>query len=98
MAHASGAGHDRLPPITPGEILREEFLTPMDLSARALSKAMGVPLSRLSMILSGKRAISAETAILLSRHFGNSAEFWMNLQSHYDLEVARDRMGLSAAA
>ncbi|MFZ6765303.1 HigA family addiction module antitoxin [Pseudoroseomonas sp. WGS1072] len=89
---------DLLPPITPGEILREEFLEPLGLSARALSKAMGVPLSRLSMILSGKRAITAETAILLGRHFGNSAEFWMNLQTHHDLEVARDRMGVAAAA
>lgn len=87
---------ETIPPVTPGEILRDEFLEPLNLSARALAKAMDVPLSRLSMILSGRRAITADTALRLARHFGNSAEFWMGLQVRHDLNEARGRMAVAA--
>lgn len=78
-----------LPPITPGEILSEEFLKPLEMSARALARDLGVPPNRITAILRGRRAITAETAILLSRQFGTTAEFWMNLQTAHDLRVAR---------
>lgn len=73
---------------TPGEILEEEFLKPMGLSQSALAVRMGVPRMRISEIVRGKRAISAETAILLGETFGVSARFWMNLQTSHDLAVA----------
>ena len=73
--------------ISPGEILDEEFLKPMGLSQSALAERMGVPRMRISEIVRGKRAISAETAILLGETFGVSARFWMNLQTSHDLAV-----------
>lgn len=82
----------RLPTITPGEVLAEEFLKPMGLSARALARAIGVPPNRVTAILSGERAITADTALRLAGHFGTSAEFWMNLQTSHDLEAARSAM------
>ena len=85
-----------LPNATPGEVLKLEFLDPLHLSARALARDIGVPPNRITEILNGERAISAETAILLSRRFGTSAEFWLNLQMAYDLEAARRRMGAAA--
>ena len=85
-----------LPNVTPGEVLKLEFLDPLHLSARALARDIGVPPNRITEILNGERAISAETAILLSRRFGTSAEFWLNLQMAYDLEAARRRMGAAA--
>lgn len=88
---------DRLAPVPPGEILREEFLLPMGLSARAVARDLDIPANRLTEIISGDRRITAETAILLGRRFGNSAEFWMNLQTAHDLEVARAAMGERAA-
>ncbi len=81
---------DRLPPIHPGEMLREEFLVPMGLSANALALAIGVPSTRVGEILNERRGISADTALRLGRYFRMTPEFWMNLQSHYDLETARD--------
>ena len=81
-----------LPNVTPGEMLRLEFLEPLRLSARALARDIGVPPNRITEILNGERAISAETAILMSRRFGTSAEFWLNLQMAYDLEEARRRL------
>ena len=78
-----------LPPLTPGEVLLEEFMRPLGLTARALAAEMGVPGNRVSSIVNGSRSITAETAILLGRRFGTSAEMWMNLQSHYALAVAR---------
>ncbi len=78
-----------LPPIHPGEMLREEFLVPMGLSANALAIAIGVPATRIGEIVNERRGISADTAIRLGRYFHMSAEFWMNLQSDYDLESAR---------
>ena len=78
-----------LPPIHPGEMLREDFLVPMGLSANALSIAIGVPATRISEIVNERRGITADTALRLGRYFHMSAEFWMNAQSHYDLENAR---------
>ncbi|MCJ7473137.1 MAG: HigA family addiction module antitoxin [Actinobacteria bacterium] len=77
--------------ITPGEILLEEFLKPFDISAYRLSKDTGMPATRISQILKGKRRITADTALRLSRYFGNSADFWMGIQDEFDLreEVGR---------
>ena len=82
----------RLPPIHPGEILDEEFLRPMNITQYRLAKAIGVDARRIHAIVHGERSITAETALLLSRFFGNSARFWMGLQSQYDLEMAEDRL------
>ena len=82
----------RLPPIHPGEILNEEFLRPLNLSQYRLAKAIGVDPRRIHAIVHGQRAITAETALLLARFFGNSAAFWMGLQTQYDLETAEDRL------
>ena len=81
---------DKLPPIHPGEILNEEFLLPMKITQYRLAKAISVDARRIHAIVHGQRSISAETALLLSRFFGNSAKFWMGLQSQYDLETAED--------
>lgn len=78
-----------LPLVTPGEVLREEFMTPMAISARALARDIDVHANRITEILHGDRAITADTALRLSRRFGVSAEFWMNLQTAHDLEKAR---------
>lgn len=78
--------------VSPGEILDEEFLKPMGLSQSALAERMGVTRMRISEIIRGKRAITAETAILLSKAFGTSARFWMNLQTSHDLAVASIKM------
>lgn len=75
------------PPIHPGEILVEEFLTPMAITQYRLAKSLSVPPRRINEIVHGKRAITADTALRLGRFFGMSAQFWLNLQSHYDLEV-----------
>ncbi len=82
---------ERLPSIHPGEILREEFLSPLDITAYRLAKDIHVPATRIADILNGKRGISAETALRLSHYFGNSAQFWLNLQSHYELREAQNR-------
>lgn len=82
----------RLAPIHPGEMLREEFLIPMGLSANALAIAIGVPATRVGEIVNERRGITADTALRLGRYFHMTPEFWMNLQSHYDLESARDVM------
>jgi len=83
---------DLLDPIHPGEILLEEFLTPMSISQYRLAQDIGVSPRRINEIVHGKRAISANTALRLARYFGLSERFWMNLQSSYDLEVEKDRM------
>ena len=83
----------RLPPIHPGEILLEEFLKPMHLSQYRLAKDISVAARRINEIVHGKRAISADTALRLSRYFGLSERFWLNLQSRYELEMAKDRLG-----
>jgi antitoxin HigA-1 len=82
----------RLPPIHPGEILLEEFLRPMGLSQYRLAKDIHVPPRRVNEIVQGKRAITPDTALRLSRYFGQSERFWMNLQSRYDLETEKDRL------
>ena len=74
--------------ITPGEILLTEFLQPLGITAYRLAHETGMPRSRVSDILKGKRSITADTALAFSVYFGNSAQFWLNLQSHYDLEKA----------
>ena len=84
---------EKLPPIHPGEILDEEFLRPMNITQYRLAKSIGVDARRIHAIVNGERSISAETALLFSRFFGNSAGFWMGLQSQYDLEVAEERLG-----
>jgi addiction module HigA family antidote len=78
-----------LPPVTPGEILREEFMAPLGLSANRLAGALGVPANRITAILNGTRAVTADTALRLARCFRTSPEFWLNLQVLHDLEVAR---------
>ena len=83
----------KLNPIHPGEILLEEFLTPMKISQYRLAKEIHVPARRINEIVHGKRAITADTALRLSRYFGNSAEFWSNLQSAYALDIARENIG-----
>jgi addiction module HigA family antidote len=80
----------RTAPIHPGKMLREEFLVPMGLSANALALAIGVPATRVGEIVNERRGISADTALRLGRYFRMTPEFWMNLQSHFDLETARD--------
>jgi addiction module HigA family antidote len=83
---------EKLPPIHPGEILLEEFLKPMGLSQYRLAKDINVPARRINEIVLGKRAVSPDTALRLSRYFGLSERFWINLQSRYDLEVEKDRL------
>lgn len=78
----------RLPPVHPGEILRDEFLTPLGMSAYELANAIKAPRSRVNDILLGRRAITTDTAMRLARYFGTSPEFWINLQARYDLDVA----------
>jgi addiction module HigA family antidote len=79
----------RLEPIHPGEILEEEFMRPLGLSANALARRIDVPVTRISEIVRGKRGITADTALRLGRLFGTSSELWLGLQSEYDLRVAR---------
>lgn len=83
----------RIEPIHPGEILLDEFLTPMNISQYRLAKDLSVPPRRINEIVKGLRAISADTALRLSRYFGTSERFWLNLQARYDLEVEKDRLG-----
>ena len=92
MKDATVGSQDKLPPIHPGEILDEEFLRPMNITQYRLAKSIGVDARRVHAIVNGERAISAETALLFSRYFGNSAKFWMGLQSQYDLETAEERL------
>ncbi len=83
----------RLAPIHPGEILLEEFLEPMEITQYRLAKDISVPARRINEIVHGKRGISADTALRLSKYFGTTERFWMNLQTRYDLEVKKDRLG-----
>lgn len=81
----------RRPPVHPGEILKEEFMVPLGLSANQLGIALHVPPGRVTQIINGQRAITADTALRLARYFGTSAELWLNLQSQYELELASDQ-------
>ncbi len=83
----------KLPPVHPGEVLLEEFLKPLTISQYRLAKDISVPPRRVNEIVLHKRSVSADTALRLSRFFGTSAEFWLNLQSQYDLDVEGDRLG-----
>jgi addiction module HigA family antidote len=87
-----------MPPIHPGEILREEFLVPLRLTAYALAKAIGVPQTRIAEIIHERRSISADTAVRLGRFFRTSPEFWMNLQARHDLETVLDAHGAEIEA
>ena len=84
---------DKLSPVHPGEVLLEEFLKPMSLSQNRLALAIGVHARRVNEIVLGKRSVTADTALRLSRYFGTSAQFWLGLQTDYDLDVASDRLG-----
>jgi antitoxin HigA-1 len=79
-----------LPPVHPGEILLEEFMKPMGISQNELARDLKIPVRRINEIVRGRRGLTIDTALRLSRHFGTSVEFWLNLQTHYELEVAED--------
>ncbi|MGO9916640.1 MAG: HigA family addiction module antitoxin [Isosphaeraceae bacterium] len=83
----------KLPPVHPGEILLEEFLSPLGVSQYRLAKEMSVPARRINEIVRGLRSISADTALRLARYFATSERFWLNLQTRYDLEVEKERLG-----
>ncbi len=83
----------RLPPVHPGEVLLEEFLKPMGLSQNRLGLSIGVHPRRINEIVLQKRRVTAETALRLARYFGTSPQFWLGLQSDYDLDVAADELG-----
>jgi addiction module HigA family antidote len=78
----------QLPPVHPGEILREDLMVPHELSLNALARELKVPVTRMSEIVNGRRSITADTALRLARFFGMTPQFWMNLQAAYDLDVA----------
>lgn len=82
-----------LPPVHPGEILREEFMVPMDLSSNAVARAIGVTPARVNDIVNERRGISADTALRLGRYFGTTADVWINLQKRFELETARRQLG-----
>lgn len=83
----------KLPPIHPGEILREEYMLPLELSSNALARALEVTPARINEIVRERRGISADTALRLARYFGNDAQSWLNLQQRYDIECAQDSIG-----
>ena len=83
----------KLRPVHPGEVLLEEFLKPMGVSQYQVAKDMSVPPRRINEIVLGKRAVTADTALRLSRYLGTSERFWLNLQARYDLEVEKERLG-----
>src|SRR5512146_3214304 len=82
-----------MPPVHPGEILLTEFLEPLGLSQYQLARSIAVPARRINEIVHGQRRVSADTALRLARFFGTSERFWINLQSRYDLEIEKDRLG-----
>ena len=83
----------KITPVHPGEVLNEEFLAPMEISQYRLAKDISVPARRINEIVHGTRSITADTALRLGRYFGTSAQFWLNLQNHFDLEVQQDKIG-----
>ncbi|NQW42192.1 MAG: HigA family addiction module antidote protein [Bacteroidetes bacterium] len=88
----------KLKNIHPGEILQEEFLMPLEISAYKLSKDIGIPQTRISTILKGTRRITADTALRLSIYFGTTAKFWLGLQDDYDIEEERNEKGVELSA
>jgi addiction module HigA family antidote len=87
----------KLKPVHPGEMLREEFMIPLGLSSNALARAIGVTPARVNEIARERRGITADTALRLARYFNTSHEFWMNLQAHYDVQMAMDTAGKAIA-
>jgi addiction module HigA family antidote len=83
---------NKIPNIHPGEILLEDFLKPMNITAYRLAKETRIDRARISEIIKGKRSLTVDTALRFSKFFGNSPEFWVNLQNHYDLEEKKERM------
>jgi addiction module HigA family antidote len=83
----------KIAPLHPGEYLLEEFMKPLGLSSRELARTLGVPANRISSIVAGRRAVTADTALRLERAFRMPAQFWLGLQQRYDLETARDTIG-----
>lgn len=81
---------NQMPPVHPGEILREDLMRPLGLTVNGLARDLKVPVKRMSEIVNGRRAINADAALRLSRYFGNTPEFWINLQATYDLRVTID--------
>ncbi|MDD5094887.1 MAG: HigA family addiction module antitoxin [Dehalococcoidia bacterium] len=84
---------EKISPIHPGEILREEFLEPMGISQYRLAKDITVHPRRINQIIHGERSVTADTALRLGRYFGTSAQFWLGLQMRYDLDIEEDRLG-----
>lgn len=80
----------KLEPVHPGEILKEDFMDPININSSKLAKDLDIPANRISQILQGKRAITVDTALRLERYFRVTAEFWLNLQKNYDLEIGKD--------
>ena len=89
---------DQFAPVTPGEILNEEFLSEFGLSQNQLAKAIGISPNRIAEVVNNRRRITADTALRLGLYFGNSPEFWMNLQTHYDLKIAQRKLSAKDAA
>ena len=85
----------KLPPVHPGEILREDFLRPMNLTPFAVARAVGVPRTRIERLAKEQTSLTADTALRLARYFGTSPAFWMGIQGQYDLERAEDELGAS---
>ncbi|HJQ00225.1 MAG TPA: HigA family addiction module antitoxin [Jatrophihabitans sp.] len=85
--------NDRMPPIHPGEVLLEEFIVPLGTTQHRVAIDIGVPPRRINEIVHGKRRVSADTALRLGRYFGTTAQFWVNLQSRYDLDVEQNNLG-----
>ncbi|XCN73787.1 MAG: HigA family addiction module antitoxin [Candidatus Electrothrix aestuarii] len=83
----------KLSPITPGDVLLEEFLKPLEISQNQLARDLNVPANRISQIIHGKREITADTALRLGRYFSIEPEFWLNLQLHYNMKIARHKAG-----
>lgn len=86
------------PPVSPGKILKEEFMEPLGISQNGLARAIEVPPNRINDILQGRRIITADTALRLARYFHNTPGFWMNLQSHYEIECAKEKSGKAIRA
>lgn len=84
---------DRIDPVHPGEVLSEDFLKPMGISAYRLSRSIHIDQTRISEVIHGKRSITADTALRLGRFFGTSPDFWLNIQNRYDLEIKRLEIG-----
>ena len=89
---------DKLAPIHPGEVLIEDFINAFGITQNKLAVSIGVPPRRINEIVHGKRAVTADTALRLGKYLGTSAEFWLNLQTHYDLDLAEDRVAEQIAA